>query len=510
MRYAFGVALTIAALLPVSSSTRAAGPEAAVAIREESLAGAAFPGGKVYFNVPFAQPPVGDSRWRAPVATGKWEGVRDATRRGAACMQPDQRWNAVDAARSSEDCLYLNIWRPTANKPVGNKPYPVMVWFHGGAFIGGAGNTPLYDGEALARRGVILVSVNYRLGVFGYLAHPELSAENSRGVSGNYGLLDQIEALRWVKRNIGGFGGDNTKVTIFGQSAGAASVGFLLAAPDAKGLFQRAILQSGTPFGAMMGRFPRLSAAQEAGKTLGTIADLRKLPAEELMARWLQSDPKSGESLRLTPIVDGVVLPKMPSDLFDEAGLAGVSIIAGNATREMGSNLPPDQLLAAAQDAFGNQAAAAMKTYAARADKVHRGSPADQFSTDLMFGCGPVRLARTASQAWVYEFSQHSPGDAQVRHSADLPYVFGNANKDGGVLTTRPFNRVEQALSDQLMAYWTNFAKTGNPNGRGWPKWPQFTPSHPASLWLSGSGSSSRPITKPQCEPLYAKWRRTG
>lgn len=499
----FPSALLVAALFATNATPSAAQPPSkppsTAVVSELSLSGAPFSGGTVYFNIPYAQPPVGDLRWRAPVAATPWQGVRDAARRGPACMQPDQHWNAVDAARSSEDCLYLNIWRPT-----GTKKYPVMVWFHGGAFTGGAGNTPLYDGEALTRRGVIVVTVNYRLGILGYLAHPDLSNESPGHVSGNYGLQDQVEALRWVKRNIVAFGGDSANITLFGQSAGALSIGYLLAAPAAKGLFDRAILQSGTPYGNLAGMFPSLASAEAQGKSFGSIADLRRLSASDILALSMRAEARRGEGLRFAPIVDGMVLPKAPSEIFAGGGLSEITIIAGTATREIASTRSPEQLSDALRAAFGDRAATAMALYTERADKVHFGSTGDQFNTDLLFGCGTVRLARSAQRAWVYEFSQPSPGEAEVRHSADLSYVFGNANRDGGVLTTRPFNKAERALSDRMMTYWTNFAKTGDPNGKGSGKWPIYTSRHPGSLWLSGDGDHVRASAKPQCETVFA------
>lgn len=443
-----------------------------------TVAGAPFGMGDVFHNIPYAQPPLAQLRWRAPQPAPPFQGVRDARNPGASCLQPDQGWNSIDAARGSEDCLYLNIWRP-----INAKRAPVMVWFHGGAFAGGAGNTPLYDGQALAKAGVILVTVNYRLGVLGFLAHPELSIENPRGVSGNYGLLDQIEALRWVRSNIAAFGGDSSNVTIFGQSAGAASVGFLLAAPEAKGLFDRAILQSGAPYGTMLGNMASIGQAQSANRGFGAMAQLRAMPAAEVMAKWdAFALPAGAEGLRLSPIVDGYVVPRRPAELFSQGALNGKAIITGSNSREFPAAVDDQGRDTLARKTFGEKATRALEIYAAKTDPILRGSVADQLMTDVMFGCGSRQMAAAAPRVWLYEFAQPSPGEAAVRHSSDLTYVFGNANKDGGVLSTRAFNPREQALSQTIITYWTNFARTGNPNGAGVPKWPRFTKAKQAGM----------------------------
>lgn len=479
----------------------AGAPQPRVVAPAGTVEGTAFAGGEAFQGIPYAQAPVGPLRWRAPKPTPAFTAVHDGSKPGNACMQPDQGWNSIDAARASEDCLNLNVWRPDHNGTL-----PVMVWFHGGAFLGGAGNSPLYDGEKLARSGVVLVTVNYRLGVFGYFAHPGLSSESPQGISGNYGLLDQIAALQWVHDNIAAFGGDPGNVTIFGQSAGAASVGFLLASPKAQGLFSKAILQSGAPYGTVLGRPKTLQKAQDANRAFGTVAELRQTSAKELMARWSAFGDSPGEDmLRLSPVVDGVVLPGVPADIFGQGGLKGRSILLGNASREMPMALTEEKVRAVAGQNFGKNAPKVLQAYAKNTDTVRHGSLGEQLMTDLMFGCPSRDMADAADRAWLYEFAQPSPGEAAVRHSSDLTYTFGNPDRDGGVLSTRPFNADEARLSDTVIRYWTNFARTGNPNGTGLVKWPVYS-----SKWRTGirfgEGRASRDrIGSTACDDLLKR-----
>lgn len=486
---------------PAAAQVSAASPVAAIG--DGRIAGTAFPGGSVFFNIPFASAPVGDLRWRPPVSSESWDGLRDGTRRGAACMQPDQGWNAVDAERSSEDCLYVNVWRPE-----GSGSHAVMVWFHGGGFVGGAGNTPLYDGEDLARRGIVLVAVNYRLGVFGYLAHPDLAGESQHGISGNYGLMDQIAALQWVQQNIASFGGDPSKVTIFGQSAGAASVAYLMASPKTDGLFQRAILQSGAPFGSMLGTTPRLDEAQMQNAQFGAIADLRHLSALDILDRWTQFAPSSGPDLRLAPVVDGETLITAAGDALMEGAARDIEVIVGSNSREMPSTLSAEGVQEAARIHFGSQADDLLRTYADRADDARYGSLADQLGSDLAFGCPVISMAESVANAWVYSFGQPSPGDSMVRHSSELSYVFGLAGEDDGVLTQRPFNQREEQLSGVIQDYWSNFARSGNPNGDDLPIWPKFVASEAVGAVFSEGTVVAGPIASPACQALGGEARQ--
>jgi para-nitrobenzyl esterase len=495
----FLTAISIAAAAGPSALAQEMRGDTLVVTKQGTLKGASFGGGRVYYDVPYAAAPTGVMRWKPPAPARSWSGTRDATRRGAACVQPDQGWNAGDAARGSEDCLYLNIWVPRHRA---GEVLPVMVWFHGGAFVGGAGNTPLYDGEEIARRGVILVTVNYRLGIFGYLSHPDLAAESGRGRSGNYGLLDQIAALRWIKQTIAAFGGDSGNVTIFGQSAGSASVGLLMASPLAKGLMARAILESGPPFGALLGRLPRLEDAEATDRRLGDIAALRQLDPRQLVSLWDRR--QNAEDKRLGPVVDGYAVPQEPARSYGSGAAAGLSVLLGYNTREFPGTTSPDALEKELASVFGGNAGGVRQFYTDRVDRARYGSVSDQLSTDTMFGCGTVRLAEATGRAWLYEFAQPSPGEPMVRHSSELPYVFGNANKDGKVLSSRSFNPEEAALSRLVIDYWTNFAKTGDPNGPGLVKWPLYNAARGERIRLSVEPSVVSGPGSPACPALLA------
>jgi para-nitrobenzyl esterase len=497
---ALTIVLTIASGLPAFANDPK--PDATIRATEQGqLSGRRFEGGEVYFNVPYAAPPVDHLRWRPPVVPVNWQGVRDATQRGPACMQVDQGWNAIDAARRNEDCLYLNIWTPDAPGR-----HPVMVWFHGGAFTGGAGNTPLYDGEILSRHGVTIVSVNYRLGIFGFLAHPGLSAETEGRRSGNYGLMDQIRALQWIQRNIGSFGGDPNNVTIFGQSAGAASVAYILASPAAKGLFQRAILQSGSPFG--IGDPADLASAERIGADFGSVAELRKASAEALLQQWARFSERQPDRASMGPVIDGDSVPARPARFFESGGVNHVNILVGSNSREIPSALDDLAMRARAKAAFGSSTDRALAKYAKLSGTAMTGTIADQLGTDIMFRCGGIETAHVAGRAWLYEFAQPSPGQNMVQHSSDLIYVFGNTGQDGGVLSTRPFTSAERTLSSTIETYWTNFARNGNPNGRGLPIWPSYSPNIGKHLILDERGPRmAHSDAADRCAPLGRKWR---
>src|SRR5271170_646652 len=296
MRFRFPallLALSALALAAVPLPAQLAAPH--VRISQGELEGEVSTMGPLAFKgIPYAAPPVGALRWREPKPAAEWSGVRDATKPGAACMQTESALMRITSSTMSEDCLYLNVWTPSL-KPT--MPAPVMVFIHGGSFIAGSGSQPQYDGANLAARGVVVVTINYRLGVFGYLAHPELSAESPLHTSGNYGLLDQMAALNWVRQNIANFGGDPRNVTVFGESAGASSIGYLMVAPDAKGLFDKAILESPSivfqPSPELSKEYRGLSSMEEIGVAAAPhIAELRNLKAGEVMARGYEAAEK--------------------------------------------------------------------------------------------------------------------------------------------------------------------------------------------------------------------------
>ena len=498
--YASALILTLGLLSFDVRAQDAATPAGPIAQAPDGqLQGKAVDGGAMFANIPFAAPPLGALRWKPPAAAPRWTGVRAATAIGNACMQFAQGWNDVDAAHASEDCLNLNVWTPSLT---GRRA--VMVWIHGGGFSGGAGNTPLYDAGPLMRRGVVVVTINYRLGVFGFLAHPQLTAESPYHASGNYGLEDQIAALQWVKRNIAAFGGDPSNVTLFGQSAGSMSAALLAASPEAKGLFHRAILESGTVFGA--GAPARLEDVQAANADFGSIADLRQVPAAELMQRW-QKFSREGQNRLVSPVVDGHVLPVSPGKTYRDGSVKGIDMIVGSNTREITRPMAKDALDAAVQKEFAAGAKDVMAAYdAAAAADPQLGDAAAQFMTDTMFRCGTIPTADEVGHAWLYQFGQPGPGHDAVAHSAEVIYVFGTANEVTTTINSRAFTSDEQRLSDNLQLYWTNFAKTGNPNGAGLANWPQFNGKDAPYLTMSAAGFRAKDHLRQQaCAPYIAR-----
>jgi para-nitrobenzyl esterase len=431
--------------------------------------------GSVFKGIPFAHPPTGAFRWREPMAVVPWSGIREADQSGPPAMQPALGWNDASAAASSEDCLYLDLWMPPELRP-GHTP--VMVWIHGGANVAGAGGfDPLYDGRALISHGVILVVVEYRLGIFGFFSHPELTLESPHHASGNYGILDQIAALRWVHDNVSRFGGDPGNVTLFGQSAGGEDVLALMASPLSQDLFQKAISESG-PFAATMTQ--SLAGAQEAGaKAVETLATpggnslhhLRELAPSALM--------KVGQSFR--PFVtDGWVFTSSAFDVWQRHQEHPVPLIIGANAVEFPAGGSPSEVRASIRDFFGDAAPRALTLYGlaesggpSAPDPLY-GNAVDQWGSDL-FRCTGIVLGAwhsAANPCWEYEFDRAIPPQPRVAHSGDLPYVFGNLNSSGNM--SGAYTRADHALSATIQGYWTTFAKTGDPNGRELPAWATF------------------------------------
>jgi para-nitrobenzyl esterase len=457
-----------------------------VAQGELSGAAAKSPGMKVYRGIPYAAPPLGDLRWKAPQPAESWKGVRQATAFGHGCMQtppaeisPLYKDLIVSTSFQSEDCLYLNIWTPansTRNK------LPVMFWIHGGGFTIGSGNAPPFDGENLARRGVVLVTINYRLGVFGFFAHPELTAESPHHASGNYGLMDQIAALQWVTKNIAAFGGDPTNVTIFGESAGSWAVNVLSASPLAKGLFQRAIGESGANFAAdnfwpMTTRADAEKTGEKLAAEMGGTHDLMKAlrvkPAKELQKA-------TASNSIVWSIVDGWVLPQAVETIYAQGKQNDVPMIVGSNADEGTAFLPSTNsatlFVAGVKQRYGNMAGQFLKAYPADSDARAIESAYASFRDEII-GWNMRDWARMQTKtghrsAYRYYFSHRPPGPEGKRlgafHALDLAYVFGNFTYQF------PWDDTDRKLSDTVMSYWTNFAKTGDPNGAGLPKWPPY------------------------------------
>ena len=443
-----------------------------------SGAASATPGVREYKGVPYAAPPVGDLRWRAPAGVVAWEGVRKAEEFAPECSQGGGgtgRALSYGQPPISEDCLYLNVWTPAKSA---KDKLPVMVWLHGGAYAGGWSGSPFYNGEHMAAEGVIVITVGYRLGAMGYLAHPALTAESDKHASGNYGLLDQIEALRWVQKNITAFGGDPKKVTLFGQSAGAGSVCYVMASPLAKGLFSRAIGESNGCFD----EDTKLADAEQAGvkymQAVGgtSIADLRAKPATDLV--------KVRGPYPFRPIVDGYSLPKNAYDIYLSGEENKVPLLVGsNSDEATVLGVPPDSAAAFTQQAhrrYGESTDAFLKFFPAGSDAEAKDS-FYSLQTDIFAQQERMwerMLTHSGKPAYLYYFSHKSPIPAgmypeQARHdlgafhTAEIVYVFRNFNA-----RPWPWTDDDKKLSDVMSAYWVNFAKKGDPNGPGLPKWP--------------------------------------
>ncbi len=480
-----------------------------------SLAGATRPlGGAEFLGIPYAQPPVGDLRWREPRPAKTWADVRDATTFGAPCAQAVLGdWNRRDAETSKEDCLFLNVMTPVW-PPKGS--LPVMVWFHGGANAGGSASSALYKDGTLVQHGIVLVTVNYRLSIFGFLAHRALTHESPHHSSGNYALSDQILALHWVHDNIAKFGGDPANVTLFGQSAGAIDAGLLMASPLAKDLFQRVIAESGSPLNAPLRSLAE--AEQENEKLVASLKPpagdelkyLRERSGQELLEAVGKQDP---QGLPIEgPIVDGWVLPRVPAEIFAAGQQAPVGLLIGTTTREFGMAAPTDEVRKFIQAVTGNLADRAFALYGlgnggtGNNDPMY-GSAGDQWFADLVFRCPSTTEAawHVAAHHPVYEYEfQHAiPGqEAQgAVHSADLPYVFGYFPKQGNI--SGNFGEIDVKLADLIETYWTNFAKTGDPNSSGVPKWPEFDGSQAYIEFMQdGRVASATGLRRAHCD-LY-------
>ncbi|MGH9822911.1 MAG: carboxylesterase/lipase family protein [Blastocatellia bacterium] len=431
----------------------------------------------VYKGIPYAAPPVGDLRWKAPQPVKAWTGVRECTEFGNAEPQPNilEMVYGMKLSKTSEDCLYLNVYVP-AKRTSGK--LPVMVWIHGGGFYLGEGAT--YDGENLARLGAIVVTINYRLGVFGFFAHPALSKQSGSGVSGNYGMLDQIAALKWVKRNIAAFGGDATRVTVFGESAGGMSVAMLMVSPLSEGLFHRAIIESGVGFGPAR----RMNDIEKLGtqlcdslgvsKDADPIAALRSVSAEDLLKK--AGAPLGGG---FGPAVDGWFLPDDPAVIFAAGKEHGVPLIIGSNHNE-GTILLRAIPMRNTQDyenyvkrAFGAEADAVLKLYPPSEGKDAM-SIADRVFSDRI-AAGSEMFAESNSKlnpkSYLYHFtkSSNSPRFASLGayHAAEIPYVF-DANRE-----SYHFDDADKTLAKTMSAYWVRFAATGDPNEQGLPEWPK-------------------------------------
>ena len=470
----------------------------AVAVDGGMVAGVPARGGgsvRMYGSIPYAAPPVGERRWLPPQPVEAWDGVRDGSALPPACIQPslpvppgEEPFFGAGSTRMEEDCLYLNVWSGAAP----GDAVPVLVWIHGGGLFVGDGSVVAYDGTALASRGAVVVTINYRLGALGYLAHPLLREASANEASGNYGLLDQVAALQWVQRNIAAFGGDPGRVTVFGESAGSWSVNYLMATPLARGLFAGAIGQSGGAFAPQAGPVPR-EVAESAGEqfaaaALGDDAEvsldaLRALPPADVVAAGT------------TPVllnIDGWVLPASVHEIFASGAQHDVPVIVGsNADEgtalarlvggpELGSVAEYEEWARNEYDVFADQFLAA---YPAATD-ADVGARMIDSAGDARFVWEMRTWARmmetVTSPAYLYFFTRVPPAADAARygayHTAEIPYVFGNLG--GGSrfwFANRDYDDTDRQLSEVMASYWLNFAATGNPNGAGLPEWPAYT-----------------------------------
>jgi para-nitrobenzyl esterase len=449
---------------------------------------------RIFKTLPYAAPPVGELRWQAPRPAIPWQGVRDATTFGPRCLQ-GQIFGDIVFKELSEDCLTLNIWTPAK---AATDRLPVMVWIHGGGFQAGAGAENRHDGEAFARKNVVLVTINYRLGVFGFLSHPELTKESGRNASGNYGLLDQVAALQWVQDNIAAFGGNSGNVTIFGESAGSFSVSALMASPLAKGLFHKAIGESGAYFGGRSSPLPLMpvSTTEQRGskfaESLGatTLAALRAKTGDEILKAALKAQPW------FAPNIDGYFLREDVGATFAAGRQAQVPLLAGWNADEvragvvLGKQKPTaESFIADARKRFGDQADAILKVYPASSDPEALESAA-ALQSDLFIGYGTwkwIEEHRKTGRSPIYRYSfdrkipvpagntmngvPATSRDIGARHAGEIEYVFGALELS---LPKVPWEAADRKLSDAMTTYWSNFARAGDPNGNGLPTWPRY------------------------------------
>ena len=441
---------------------------------------------RIFKGIPFALPPVGPARWQPPHPMPRWEGTRKAAEFGPACVQLTPQLSNIYATGPmpmSEDCLTLNIWTPAKAHNA-----PVFFWIYGGALSGGASRDPLYDGSRLAAQGIVVVSINYRLGVLGWLALPELSSESAQGVSGNYGLLDQVEALRWVQHNIGAFGGDPANVTIAGESAGGLSVMYLMASPPARGLFAKAIAESAymisTPelkdaaFGAPAAEASGVKVTAAIGAP--TLGALRAMDAQKLTAA------AAGAGFAPFGAVDGKILPRQLVDVFDRGEQAPVPLLTGFNSGEIRSLtvLAPKAPASAAayestiQAQYLDLANAFLHLYPS--DNMQQSIYAT--TRDALYGWTAERLVRKQAAlgqpAFLYFFDHGYPAAEALNlhafHASELPFVFGDFSATPSHWPRVPDEVQERSLSDAMLGYWTSFARTGKPQAAGQPDWPSF------------------------------------
>lgn len=463
--------------------------------RSGAVEGIAQGRAEAYLGIPYAAPPVGDLRWRSPRPIQAWKGVRPAQAFGHSCWQAVAAqgfgpWTHeyVTSGDISEDCLFLNVWTPAGAK--GKRP--VLVWIHGGGFSSGSGAIPIYDGRALAARGIVVVNLNYRVGLFGFLAHPDLTSEAAGGPNANFGLQDMIAALKWVRANIAAFHGDPDQVTIAGQSAGSMAVHELVASPLAKGLFARAIGQSGLADQAYM---LKLSVAEGQGvafarsRNASSIAELRAMPAAALSAN------QGMDPIRFVPVVDGVLLPGSPPASHVPM-LVGFTADEGSALSRNYGSPDPEILRQLREASFGAEGARFAGLYPASND-AERSESNRQIRRDRAAGALLAWAGQYAGRpVYAYFWTHKEPGPRadhwRVFHSSEIPYIFRTLDAS----PERAFTADDRAISDRISTYWLNFVRSGDPNGAGLPDWPKFDPRAPR-IQAIGDATGPQPLLPP-------------
>jgi para-nitrobenzyl esterase len=509
----FALAVTLACLTALPAWAQ---PQARIA--QGALSGASDGAISTFKGIPFAAPPVGPLRWRAPQAASGWQGVRDASAFGPVCPQINVPGRVQ--LPQSEDCLTLNVWTP--NGAPGAK-LPVMVWIYGGSFVFGGSAYPIYDGVELAERGVVVVTLNYRLGWLGFFDHPALAAANPGEPVGNFGLLDQIAALNWVQKNIAAFGGDPSNVTIFGESAGGMSVNDLTASPLARGLFAKAISESGlglwtigTSAQAQQNSVAFAALENAAAASSDALAKLRGLSVDAILADEAKMQP-----IQPAPFVDGTVLTDQPAALFSQGKMAHVPYLAGSnsdeATLMKAIHMSNDDML----KPFGDALPDVRKVYEADG-KLTNDQFARQVFADALFASGAQGLAtfetKFGQPAYVYHFDYVYDAlrmfSSGVGHGGEIPFVFGftGLSRDPNFAAKIKFaTDKDKSIATMMEGYWTNFAKTGNPNGAGLPQWSLTSAAAPETLVVDDTTKTVEGFRKPQLAIIYAGWsKRTG
>jgi para-nitrobenzyl esterase len=529
----------------ITTASEAPTGEPVVQIGAGTLRGITIGSATAFRGIPYARPPVGELRWQPPEAAPAWQGVRAAAEPGSACTQRAsgltpffapmaQAYGSTFAqppVKSSEDCLYLDVWLP--EWPM-KRALPVMVWLHGGSNVVGSGSQPMYDGVSLTRRGVLLVTLNYRLGVMGFFSHPELTAESPHHSSGNYGLLDQLAALNWVKQNIAQFGGDPDNVTLFGESAGAIDAVRLMTSPLAAGLFKRVISESGPAFESGQ----TLSQAEAFGSSMSALASghaqstplskLRAMPVAEVEALAAKAKERLPTDITAAT-TDGWVLPMSPQHAFLTGSFQKVDLLIGLNGRELSafrlsaaaatksSGGPSSvtetgalqKISEAAHLYFGSWTYPAIAMYFGRM-LLNKNAGLDQAANDLIAACPVGALASltnaTGQHVFVYRFDRAIPGKGEAElgafHSLEVPYVFGSLQ--GQEWQWLPSTADDESLSGVLQNYWTNFAKTSDPNAAGLPNWPAWRDEQKEFLVVNRDASVTAQRNFP---PLFASLR---